>query len=160
MVDETEVLMGEAIVILAPDMRGEQIVERSDLAPPRQVACNLQPLCMLVEPRIDDVDERFVAIEYPMPPGQQIALKPAFALVLAQHRVEHAPGGCKKLVSRQGLGVPLAVGRFKNGFETIRERFVRAKNPEVALLLVKLRHIAQEPPEHIDRKSPRLNSSH
>ena len=35
-VDEAGVLVGEAVVVLAPDMRGEQVVQRSDLPPPRQ----------------------------------------------------------------------------------------------------------------------------
>ena len=34
MIDEAGILMGEAIVILPPDMRGEQIVERGDRPPP------------------------------------------------------------------------------------------------------------------------------
>jgi hypothetical protein len=37
MVDETWILMREAVVILAPDMRGQQVVQRGDLPPPRQM---------------------------------------------------------------------------------------------------------------------------
>ena len=57
------ILMGEAVVILAPDVRGQQVVQRGDLAAPRQVRGDFQPLGVLVEHRIDDVDERFVAVE-------------------------------------------------------------------------------------------------
>ena len=37
-VDEPGILVGEAVVILAPDVRGQQVVQRGDLPPPRQVA--------------------------------------------------------------------------------------------------------------------------
>ena len=40
---------------------------------------------MLVQHRIDDVDERLVAIEEPMASGQEIALQPPFAQMLAEH---------------------------------------------------------------------------
>ena len=103
---------------------------------------------MLVEHRIDDVDERFVAVEESMPPGEQVALEPAFALVLAEH-FHHAPSGREKFVVRHGRGVPLAFGHFKEGFQAVGERLVRAEDPEIPLLAVQLRHIAQETPEHM-----------
>ena len=37
-VDEARVLVREAVVVLAPDVRGQQVVQRGDLAPPRQAA--------------------------------------------------------------------------------------------------------------------------
>ena len=147
-VDETGILVREAVVILAPDMRGQQVVQRGDLSPPRQVRGDFQPFGVLVEHRIDDVDERLVAIEQSVPPGEQVAFQPAFALVLAEH-FHHAPGGREKFVVRHGRGVPLALGRFKKGFQAVGERLVRAKDPEIPLLAVQLRHIAQETPEHM-----------
>ena len=48
-IEETRILVREAIVILLPDVGGEQIVERRDLAPPRQFQRNLQPLGVLAE---------------------------------------------------------------------------------------------------------------
>ena len=95
-VDETGILVREAVVILAPDMRGQQVVKRGDLPPPRQVRRDLQPLGVLVEHRIDDVDERLVAVEEPMPPGEQVALEPALALVLAEH-FHHASGWAREI---------------------------------------------------------------
>src|SRR5450759_3697961 len=44
-------------------MRTQQVIERSDFAPPRKPRRDLQPLRMLIEHRIDDVDECLVAIE-------------------------------------------------------------------------------------------------
>ena len=156
-VDEAGILVREAVVILAPDMRRQQIVQRGDLPPPRQLRCDLQPLGVLVEHRIDDVDERLVAVEQAMPPGEQVALEPALALVFAEH-FHHAPGGREKFVVRRGRGVPLAIGHLKHGFEAVGERLVRTKDPEIPLLAVQLRHIAQEPPEHMrvaDAADPR-----
>ena len=95
-VDEAGILVGEAVVILAPDVRGQQVVQRGDLAPPRQLRGDLQPLGVLVEHRIDDVDERLVAVEQPVPPGEQVALEPALALVLAEH-LHHAPGRAREI---------------------------------------------------------------
>ena len=147
-VDETGILVGEAVVILPPDMRGQQVVQRGDLPPPRQARRDLQPLGVLVEHRIDDVDERLVAIEESMPPGEQVALEPALALVLAEH-FHHPPGGGEKFVVGHGRGVPLALGHFEEGFQAVGERLVRAKDAEIPLLAVQLRHIAQETPEHM-----------
>ncbi len=148
MIDETGILVGEPVVILAPDMRGQQVIQRSDLAPPRQVRRDLQPLRVLVEHRIDDVDERLVAVEQSMSAGEQVALEPALALVFAQHRVQHASGRCEQFVVRHGRGVPLALGRLEQGSQTVGERLVRAEDPEVSLLLVQLRDVTQERSEH------------
>ena len=48
-VEETRVLMREAVVILSPHVRGEQVVERGNLPAPRQTVGDLQPLGVLVE---------------------------------------------------------------------------------------------------------------
>ena len=61
MVDETGVLMAEAVVILPPDVARQQIIQRADGPPSRNVIADLQPLGVLVEHRVDDVNERFVA---------------------------------------------------------------------------------------------------
>ena len=147
-VDEAGILVGEAVVILAPDMGGQQVVQRGDLAPPRQVRGDLQPLGVLVEHRIDDVDERLVAVEQPVPTGEQIALEPALALVLAEH-FHHAPGGREPFVVRLGRGVPLALGHFKQSLQAVGERLVGTEDAEIPLLAVQLHHIAQERPEHM-----------
>ena len=61
MIDEAGVLMGEAIVILPPDMRGEQIIQRCDGFAPRDRFGRFQPFRMLIEHRINDVGECLVA---------------------------------------------------------------------------------------------------
>ena len=98
---------------------------------------------MLVEHRVHDVDERLVAVEESVPSGEQITLQPTLALVLAEH-LHHAAGGRKKFVARHGRGVPLPLGHFEERFQAIGKRLVGAEDPEVALLQVQLRHVAQE----------------
>ena len=91
--------MREAVVVLAPDVRAEQVVERGDRAPPRDLARHLQPLRVLVEHRVDDVDERLVAVEEAVPARQQIALEPALAEVLGED-LHHATVGREAHVGR------------------------------------------------------------
>ena len=69
--------------------------------------------------------------------------------MLAEHRVQHASLGREKFVVRLGRGIPLAVGRSKEGFQAVGERLVRAKDAEIPLVTVQLLHIAQETPEHM-----------
>ena len=140
--------MGEAVVVLLPDVRGEQIVQRGDLAPPRQFERHLQPFGVLAEHRIDDADEGFVAVEQPVPAGQQIALEPALALVLAEHRIEHAAGGREELVVLDRPRIPLAIGDLEDGAQEVRQRLVGAEDAEIPLLLVQLDDVAQELAEH------------
>ena len=111
-VDEAGVLVGEAVVVLAPDVRGEQVVERGERPPPRDLTAHLQPLGVLVEHRVDDVDEGLIAAEEAVPAGQQIALQPALAEVLGED-LHHAAVGTEVFVGAKALGLPLAVGRSK-----------------------------------------------
>src|SRR5271165_6285448 len=85
MIDEARILVGKTIVILAPDMRTQQVVERCNLAPPGESRGDLQPLGVLIEHRINDVNERLVAVEQPVSSGEQVAFEPTLALMLAQH---------------------------------------------------------------------------
>ena len=126
-VEKSGILVREAVVILLPDVGGQQIVQRGDLAPPGQFRGDLQPLGVLAEHRVDDANEGLVAVEESVPPGEQIALEPTLALVLAEHRVQHASGGREKLIITDFPGVPLTVGHFKHGAEQIRERLIGPK---------------------------------
>ena len=84
--------MAEAVVVLAPDVAGQQVVEAGDGPAPGDVPRHLQPLGVLVEHRIDDVNERFIAVEEAVPAREEVALQPALALVLAEH-LHHAAVG-------------------------------------------------------------------
>ena len=135
--------MSETVVILLPDMGGQQVVQRRDLPPPRQVARDLQPLGVLVEHRIHNVDESFIAVEKPVPAGQQIAFEPAFALVFAQHFHDATVQGEEFVVILVAC-VPLTLGHLEDRVQAIGKCFVGAKDAEIALLPVEFGHVAQE----------------
>jgi hypothetical protein len=69
-VDEARVLMRQAIVILSPHVGSEEVVEGGQLSAPGQAACGLEPLGVLVEHRVDDMNECFVTGEQTMPTGE------------------------------------------------------------------------------------------
>ncbi len=131
-VDEAGVLVAEAVVVLAPDMAGQKVIQARDRSPPRNVVGDLEPLGVLVEHRVDDVDERLVAVEQAVPTGEQVALQPTLALVLGQH-LDHAAGAGEVLVDLRSeeLGVPLLVGRVEDGLQTIRRGLVGPEDTEV-----------------------------
>ena len=155
-INETRVLMREAVVHLLPDMGGQQIIQRRDVPPPRQRRRNLQPLGVLVEHRVNDVDERLVAVEQSMPAGEQITFEPAFALMLTQHFHDATVQGEELIVVLLSC-IPLPVGHLKHRTQAIGERFVRAEDSEIALLPVELGDIAQEHAEFM--RVSRLNRS-
>ena len=75
-VEKAGILMGEAVVVLPPDERSDQQVERGDRSPPVEFELRLlQPLGMLVVHRVDDVDERLVGVEEPVAAGQHDSLR-------------------------------------------------------------------------------------
>src|SRR5258706_8254727 len=52
-VEKARVLMGKAVMILPPDVRGKQDIERRDRTSPGNIACYTQPFCVLVKHGID-----------------------------------------------------------------------------------------------------------
>ena len=147
-VDESGILVREAVVVLPPDVGGQQVVQRGDLPPPRQFQAHLQPLGVLGEHRVDDADERLVAVEQPVPPGQQVPLQPTFALVLAEH-LHDAAAGREEFIIRHRLGFPLPIGDLEDGFQPIGDRLVGTEDPEVPRILVQLDHVAKERAQHV-----------
>ena len=150
MVDEARILVAEAVVVLAPDMARQQIVQRPDRPPPGDVVAHLQPLGVLVEHRVDDVDEGLVAREEAVPAGQQIAFEPALALVLAEH-LHDPPVGGEMVVVGIGFRHPGAVGDLEHVLPAVRVAFVGAEQAEVARFHVQLHHVAQEAAHHPGR---------
>src|SRR5450759_3906705 len=98
---------------------------------------------MLIKHRIDDMNERLVAVKQPVSAGEQISLEPTFALMLAQH-FYYASVGCKKLIVLFRSCYPLPVSGLKNGIQSIGKCLVRSENPKVSLLAIKFNHISQE----------------
>ena len=103
---------------------------------------------MLAEHRVDNADERLVAVEQPMPAGQQISLQPAFTLMLAEHCVQHATGRRQEFIVLFRIRVPLTVAGLEDRPQEIGERLVGTEDAEVTLILVLDGHIAQKLPQH------------
>ena len=147
-VDEAGVLVGEAVVVLPPHVRGEQIVERGDRPPPRDAPGHLQPLRVLVEHRVDDVDERLVAGEQPVAAGQQVALQPALAQVLGQD-LHHPPVRGEVVVAGQRLRVPRPVGDLERRAQPVGGDLVRARTGGSCSGFASIRRTSRrKPPEH------------
>ena len=147
-VDETRILMREAVVVLPPDVRAEQVVERRDRPPPWQPVRHLQPLRMLVEHRVDDVNEGFVAVEHSVPAGQQVALQPALAEMLAQH-LHHPPVRGEVVVGRNHICQPVAVGDIEHRAQPVRGGLIWAHQPEVVRIVGD--HVAEEAAQYLGR---------
>lgn len=81
-VEKTWILVCKAVVILTPYGAGEEDVERSDLGPPLDFGALFQPLAVLAHHRVDDVDERLVAVKHAMAAAQEVALEPSLDIVL------------------------------------------------------------------------------
>jgi len=141
-VDEAGVLVREPVVVLPPHVRGEQVVQRRDRPPPVQPPGHLQPLGVLVEHRVHDVHERLVAGEQPVPSGEQVALQPALAGVLAQD-LHHPAMGVEVLVDREYVGVPGLAGRLVHRLQPVRLGLVGPDDPEVAVVGVGADDVAQ-----------------
>ena len=146
--------MGEAVVVLPPDEARQQVVERGDRPSPLDVAAHLQPFGVLVEHGVDDVDEGLVAGEEAVPAGQQIALEPALALVLAQH-LHDAAVGREMVVVGHGLGDPGAVRHLEHVLPAVGIALVGTEQAEIARLQVQLHHVAQIRPHHPRRLGDR-----
>ena len=108
----------------------EHVVERRDRPPPGHVPGDLEPLRVLVEHRVDDVDERLVAVEDAVAAGEQVALEPALALVLREH-LHDPPVRREVVVAVDDLGHPRPVGDLEDGAEPVGRGLVRPEHPEV-----------------------------
>src|SRR5207248_6433997 len=100
-----------------------------DGPPPGDLARHLEPLRMLVEHRVDDVNERLVAVEETVATGEQVALQPALAEMLGQD-LEHASLGRDVLVRWQDRRLPDTIRRVEDRAEAIRIGLVRSEEPK------------------------------
>jgi len=139
--------VGKAVVVLAPDVGGEKVVQRGNRRPPGNGTRELQPFGVLVEHRVHDVDERLVAIEQTMAARQQVSLQPALALVLTEH-LHHSPLPGQVFITGQHFALPLALRHFEQGLQAVGDRLVGSEMPEVRLLRIASQHLAQKAGEH------------
>ena len=95
------------------------------------LARHLQPLRVLVEHRVDDVDERLVAVEEAVAAGQQVALEPALAEMLAQDL--HDPPVVAQVLVVGSSSAYQASGHVEDGRQAVGGGLVGAEDPEVRL---------------------------
>ena len=143
-VEKSGVLVRETIVVLPPHQGGDQQVERRYLGPPRQLVALFQPLGVLIEHRVDDVNERLIAVDQAMPAAQNITLQPPFHGVLAEHLHDAAVRGKLAAVGvfREVLAEPDLLADFIDGLELVGLRLVRPEDAEVLHVLP--HHFAKE----------------
>ena len=138
-------------MILPPHVRREQIRQRGDRAAPRDLRRrDLQPFRMLVEHRVDQVDEGLVGAEEAVPTGQEVALEPPLAGVLAQD-LHDAPLLGEVVVLGKRLCHPDPVRHLEHCAEAVGLVFVGREGAKVPRLLIELREIPQEDAERLRR---------
>src|SRR5438552_8371100 len=93
----------------------------------------LQPLCVLIEHRIDDVNKRFVAGKETVTPGENVPLKPSLQRVLTEHL--HHPSVASYLTSigvfRLERGKPRFLARLVDCLQPVRGILVRTEDTEI-----------------------------
>jgi len=128
-------------MVLAPDMARQEIVQRRNGATPRNVIAHLQPLGMLVQHRINDVNECLIAGEEAVAAGEEIALEPTLALVFAKH-LHYPPTRSQMVVPGADISNPGTIGDLEDVLPAVRVVFVGTEEPEIALLHIQLHHVA------------------
>ena len=123
--------MGEPVVVLAPHVGGEQVGEARHRCAPGDTAGDLEPLGVLVEHGVDDVDERLVAIEQSMAPCEQITLQPALAAMLRED-LDHPAAGGQVVVRTQPLALPGPVGHLEESRQVIGRGLIGSEDAESA----------------------------
>ena len=87
---------------------------------------------MLRDHGVHDADERLVAVEEAVPPGEEIALQPALTQMLGQGRIHHPPiVGEAGICLRVDLVGPAAAAGLEHLLQAIGGRLVRPEDAEV-----------------------------
>ena len=121
--------MGEPVIVLTPDVARQEVVEGSNGATPWDLSADLQPLRMLVEHGIDDVDERLITVEEAMAPSEEIALEPPFTLMLGQ-RFHDTTVRSEVVVTGLQLGVPRPIGNLEHVLQAVGGGLVGSEKAE------------------------------
>ena len=154
-VEEAGILMGEAVVVLPPDGGCDQQVERRDDSPPRQVVADRQPLRVLVEHRVDHVDERLVRRQEPVTTREQVALEHALHRMFGEHLDDASVGGhlAAIIVLGKALLEPQLLRHVVERRELVRRVLVGAEHTEG--VHVRAHHVAQKLAHHVSARRPR-----
>ena len=141
-IEESRILMSKAVVVLLPDVGGENEVQRRNVLPPRELVANFEPFRVLCRHGIDHADERFVGSEETVASREDIAFQPAFAHMLGQVRVHDAAVFREFVVGGPDVRVKVAVGHFERAVEAVGHTFVRSERAEVFALFVEFEYVA------------------
>lgn len=117
-IDEIGVLVREAIVILAPHVRTQQMVQRGNRQAPWNLSADFQLLGVLAEHRVDDVNERLVTGGQTVATGQEIALEPTLTGMLAQD-LHHATVRREMIILGEDIGPPGAICRVEQRAQAV-----------------------------------------
>src|ERR1700730_8537528 len=102
---------------------------------------------MLIEHRIDDVDESFVAGEQAMASREEIPFEPALAKMLAQY-LHDAAIDAEINVDLLNISHPFLARDFIDGLQPVRRGLVWAKKAEITFVEIELHHVAQKAAEN------------
>src|SRR5690606_29261208 len=97
---------------------------------PGETAGGAQPFDVLVDHGVDDVHERLVAGEQPVPAGERVALQPALAEVFGED-LHHPAVPVEVLVDVEDPGLPRLAAGTVDRLEPVRGRLVGAHQTEV-----------------------------
>lgn len=160
-VEETRVLVSETVVVLTPDGGSKENVKRGDFGTPFDLETLFDPLAVLVNHRVDDMDEGLIRVQLEgeishkieksikdrthktVSTRQDITLKPSFNSVLRQNL--HHSTRMNKVTSIGVLGQvvrhPNLLTSLIHSSEFVGLSLIRAKKTEVILVL--LDHISK-----------------
>ena len=84
---------------------------------------------MLVEHGVHDMDERFITVEEPVSPGEEVPLEPSLAQMLRED-LHDSPIRGQMVVAWFDLGVKCPIGDLEHRAEPVRSRFIGTEQPE------------------------------
>src|SRR6185312_10670725 len=121
----------------------QQIIQRGDWPPPRNVMGDLQPFGVLVEHRVNYVNERLITRKEAVTARQKITLEPTLALMLAEH-LHNPPIRREMIVPLRAFRDPGAIGHLEHILPAVRVVLVWTEKPEVPRVHIHLHNVAQE----------------
>ena len=131
-VQKSGVLMGKAIVILAPDGRGDQQIDGGNGFAPWQFAGDRQPFRVLIDHGIDHMHKGFVGGEKAVTAAEYVTFIPTLQRMFRQH-FQHTPIRAQMttlLIFWPVVAEPQLGSRLIQRIELVGRSFIRAEHPE------------------------------